>query len=248
MPRSDDTIEQIRVQRKGEPENVGLYLARKELEKIPFAGLAIEFVRGKNKDEKEAWFDNAVLDVLANHEVSLDKINEKLESENVKRVIASAVEEIFWGASTAKVRRFASVVASVIEFDKSDQELEDAIAFIRALDELTEDDMKVLKHLYCHQSHLVSERHAMTYNSFFQNNGMVNMLMDARELGLQMDDFFSRCSRLTGYGLALELNTKHGTMGNLDDFAFRLTLLGKRLIEMLRSAGEEIQVTKRKPQ
>ena len=92
MPKSDDVIEQIRNQRQETPENPGVYLARKELEKIPFAGLAIEFVRGKDKQEKEAWFDNAVLDVLKTHEVSLDKIEEKLKSENVLYVIAAAVE------------------------------------------------------------------------------------------------------------------------------------------------------------
>jgi menaquinone-dependent protoporphyrinogen IX oxidase len=83
MAKPDDRIEQVREPRKEDRENVGLYLARKELEKIPFAGLAIEFVRGKKKDDKEEWFDNAVLDVLATHEVSIDKINEKLKSENV---------------------------------------------------------------------------------------------------------------------------------------------------------------------
>jgi hypothetical protein len=34
-------------------------------------------------------------------------------------------------------------------------------------------------------------------------------------------------------------------MGNADDIPFRLTLLGKRLIEMLIIAGENMQVTRR---
>lgn len=245
MPKADDVIEQIRSQRKDEPENIAFKLARKELEKIPFASLAIESIRGKQNAEKEEWFDNAVLDVLKDHEVSIERIHEKLESENVLRVIATAVENMFWGTSKKKTERFAAVVANAIEFDKSDQELEDAALFIRALEELSEDDLRVLKHLYNHQSHRVNEQHAMPYNEFFQNEEMRKMLADARNLGMQMDEFYSRCSRLTGYGLALELSTKHGSMGDPNDFAYRMTLLGKRLMDMLARAGENMKVTRK---
>ena len=246
MAKSDDHIEQIREQRGQSAEAPSQFIARRGLEKIPIAGMAVEYVRDRARQEKQDWFDDAVLDVLSAHEVSIDQIKERLESENIKRVVAAAAEEIFWGASNEKVRRFAAVVANVIEVDKSSQELEDAKSFIRALDELSEDDLKVLKHLYNHQNHRVNEQHAMPYNEFFQNNEMREMLADARNLGMQMDEFYSRCNRLTGYGLAIELSTTHGTMGDPNDFAFRMTLLGKRLMEMLIRANENMQVTRQR--
>jgi hypothetical protein len=166
----------------------------------------------------------------------------------IDRLVLVTIERIFFGARARKVKRFAAIVTNAATNERSEQEYEDATSFIRALDELSEDDIKVLKHLYCHQSHIVSERHNMGYNDFFYNKSMENMLMDARNLGLQMDEFYSRCGRLTGYGLALELNNRSAAMGNPDDFCFRMTLLGKRLIEMLRAAGEPVQVTKRQPQ
>jgi hypothetical protein len=155
-----------------------------------------------------------------------------------------ATERTLWGANEKKRVRFAAIVAGTFAHATSDQQYEDGAYFIRALDELSEDDIKVLKHLYNHQQSLVTENHAMPYNSFFP--GMNTMLMDARNLGMQMDDFFARCSRLTGYGLALELSNKHATMGNPDDLAFRLTLLGKRLIELLIIGGESMHVTAKK--
>jgi len=42
-------------------------LTRKELDKIPFLGIALDRIRGKEKAEKEEWFDNSILDILGGH-------------------------------------------------------------------------------------------------------------------------------------------------------------------------------------
>lgn len=151
-------------------------------------------------------------------------------------MIAVSNERIFWGASENKVKRFASVVANAIEVDKTEQQLEDSTSFIRALDELSEDDLRVLHHLYRHQANLVLENHAMMPNSFIYNGLMTRMLRDVSYLRMQMDDFYARCERLSGYGLALPFDRVPLEM-NEGDRAFRMTLLGKRLIEILK-AGE----------
>jgi hypothetical protein len=242
MPKSDDPVEQLRAQRKGEPENVVEGLVKKGLEKIPFAGIAVAYLRGRAREEREEFFDNAVLDILKAHDTSIDEIKAKIESENVQQVIGVSVERIFWGASEKKVKRFAAVVANTIEYAEEEQNFEDAASFIRALDELSEDDLRVLKHLYNHQKSVVLENHAIDYNSVFRDDAMRHMLMDARNLGMQMDEFYARCNRLSGYGLALELNTRHGSMGDPNDLAFRMTLLGRRLVEILMRAGESTDV------
>ena len=236
VPRADDPIEQARAQHKREPENIVTGVVKKGLEKIPFAGIGIAYIRGRAKEEKEQIFDDTILDILKSHEISLDEIKKKLEEENVIRVITASAERIFWGASEKKVKRFAAVVANAIETEKSDQQLEDAALYIRALDELSEDDINVLKHLYKHQSRLVQENHAMDVNSFFHGGQMVNMLRDVGYLKMQMDDFYARCERLAGYGLALPLERRPLEM-LLDDRAFRMTLMGKRLVDILLPAG-----------
>jgi hypothetical protein len=233
----DDPIEQLRKQIKGEPENIAVAIAKHEVGKIPFIGYAINHIRGKEKAEKEAFFDNAVLDILKAHEVNIDTVLNKLESENMLRVISAAAERIFWGASTTKAKRFAAIVANTIEFGSGDNNFEDSVSFIRALDELSEADIKVLKHLYNHQKNLVIENHTINYNSFFQDQRMQDLIQSATQIGIQMDDFFARCARLSGYGLVLPLE-RDKLKVRLEEFAFRITLLGKRLVEMLL-AGEK---------
>jgi len=155
-----------------------------------------------------------------------------------------ATERIFWGASAKKVRRFAAVVSQELAGAPFYPNVEEAMAFIRALDELSEDDIRALKHLYNYQSRLVGEIDSANYNSFFQNNSMREMLDDAVNLGMSMGEFYAYCSRLSGYGLALRLDRTHGTVGNPDNIPFRLTLLGKRLIDILVSVAGETSTVK----
>jgi hypothetical protein len=161
-------------------------------------------------------------------------------------MVALAVERIFWGANEQKTKRFAAVVASTVAFGTKTQELEDAASYIHALDELSEDDIRVLKHLYNHQKNLVAENHSIQYNEFFQDGRMRKLLEGAAELGMQMDEFYARCGRLSGYGLVLPLERRPDTV-RTDQFAFRITLLGRRLVDMLVKVGKETtDVTKKK--
>lgn len=234
-----------------EPKNPAAELAVRGISWIPVIGKyiqkALDAIKGQEKEARLAFFQTTIVEQLEAHEVSIDDVIRRLDQPEFNRLVSVAVERMFFGANARKVKRFAAVVTNAATNERTEQQYEDAAYFIRALDELSEDDIKVLKHLYNHQSHLVNENHAMTYNEFFNDNGMQNMLLDARNLGMQMDEFFSRCSRLTGYGLALELNNRSAAMGNPEDFCFRLTLLGKRLIDMLITSGESIAVTQRRP-
>lgn len=245
MPRSDDQIEQARSQFVEKPvgsvsDNIK-GLAKKYTNKyLPVIGPAIEYFQSKEQKEKQEAFNDLVLDLLAAQgKTVIEEIIERIKSGESIQVVALAVERIFWGASEKKVRRFAAVVADELSRTPDSQKTEDAVFFIRALDELSEDDVRILKHLYNHQKSRVVEHQAMDYNSFFQNNEMRKMIEEAASLGVQMDEFYARCSRLSGYGLALPLDKSHGSMGNPDIFAFRMTLLGKRLVDILVNIGGE---------
>lgn len=245
MPKTDDPIEQARSHFIEAPvvsvsDNIK-GLAKKYTNKyLPIIGPAIEYFQSKEQKEKQEAFNELVLDLLAAQgKTIVEKVIERIRSGESIQVIALAVERIFWGASNKKMKRFAAVVADELSRDPDSQKTEDAVSFIRALDELSEDDIRVLKHLYVHQSHILRENHALTYNEFFNDDAMRNMLMDARNLGMQMDEFYARLHRLSGYGLALPLDKDHGSMGNPDDFAFRMTLLGRRLVDMLIKVGGE---------
>jgi hypothetical protein len=251
MAKWDDPIGQIKAGAEEPPKNPGTEVAGRMVSWIPVIGKTIEkalnAIRGQEKEARLQFLLTAIVEQLEVHEENIDDVLRRLDQAEFSRLMSVTIERIFFGANERKVKRFVAVIINAAINERTEQEYEDAVSFIRALDELSEDDIKVLKHLYSHQSHRVNEQHAMTYNEFFQGKEMVNMLADARNLGMQMDEFYSRLNRLTGYGLAIQLDKSHGSMGNPDDFAFRMTLLGKRLIDMLHKAGETIQVTKRTP-
>lgn len=239
MPKSDDPIEQARSKWVAGAEPFANSLTLEVFKKsFPILGSVFSFWKSAEQKQVLIEFNNWVLDFLKLLDQRTDNLPEQL-TPDLNRIAALAVERILWGASGKKAKRFAAIFASQVSTSGNVHALEDAAYFIRALDELSEDDIKVLKHLYNHQRQITAEGHALTYNEFFNNNGMKNMLLDARNLNMQMDEFYSRCYRLSGYGLALPLDKSHGSMGNPDEFAFRLTLLGRRLVDMLVKVGGE---------
>ena len=206
----------------------------------------LSFLKSRSDKEWLESFARQILDLLRSQGKEVDILKERISDERIQHMILVGFERSLWGANERKVRRFAAVVAgTATKEDLSDTDIENASSFIRALDELSENDLVCLKHLYNHQKDLVKENHNMGYNEFMVNRRMENMLMDARQLGLQMDEIYSRWNRLSGYGLALELNNRSAAMGNPDDHAFRMTLLGKKLLELLIPSGESTEVTKK---
>lgn len=246
MPKSDDPIEQARKQWVSGDEPFANALTQEAFKQgFPILGSVFSFWKSAEQKRVLIEFNNWILDCLKQLDQRVDNLPERM-TPDLNRIAALAVERILWGASSKKAKRFAAVFAHQFTEPGNEQALEDATYFIRALDELSEDDIRVLKHLYNHQRHITAEQHALTYNEYFNGNGMKNMLMDARNLGMQMDEFYSRLYRLSGYGLALPLDKAHGSMGDPNDFAFRLTLLGRRLIDMLVKGGEASDAKKPK--
>lgn len=253
MAKWDDPLGQIKAGAEKSPVNPGAEIAQRMVGWLPIIGGTIEkalnAIKGDEKDARLEFLTTAIVEQLDVHEGNIDEINRRLNEPEFNRLVSVAIERVFFGANETKAKRFAAVLTHAATNNRTKQEYEDAASFIRAIDELSEDDIKVLKHLYNHQKDMVQENHAMTYNEFFNGDGMKNMLLDATNLEMQRDEFYSRCHRLVGYGLALPLTTSHGSMGNPDDHAFRLTLLGKRLVDILvKTGGESTDVIQeRKP-
>jgi TPP-dependent 2-oxoacid decarboxylase len=80
-----------------------------------------------------------VLDFFKQLDKRVDNLPDQISPE-LNRIAALAVERILWGASTEKAKRFAAVFASQISSPDNKQALEDAAYFIRALDELSDEE------------------------------------------------------------------------------------------------------------
>ena len=177
--------------------------------------------------------ERQILEFCQGLNVRIDTVEEKLQSdERVQTLAAHIAERIAWGANEKKSRRFAAVFAATIANAETDGDYDTAESFIRALDELSENDILMLRHLYDHQGPLVREDLAMETRSFFEAGRMTNMLRNIGHLSMKRDDFYSSCQRLTGYGLAMPLEWRTDLM--VGEHAFRLTLMGKRLSDVLK--------------
>ncbi len=238
MPQIDDPIEQARRQWLSDVDPFANTLTSEVVKKgFPILGAALSLWQSREQRQVLLEFNNWVLDYLKQLDQRIDQLYERMTLGH-KRIAALAVERILWGAPESKAKRFAAVVAHELVFGKDAQELEDAASFIRALDELSEDDIRVLKHLYNHQKDVVLENYTIDYNTVVAAGRRIEKLLrDATNLGIQMDDFYARNARLSGYGLVLPL--ERNTNFNPSEYGFRITLQGKRLMEMLIKTGRE---------
>jgi hypothetical protein len=225
-----------------EPRDIPTEILVRGVGWIPYVGeqfkKAVDAIRGASEDSRLQFCQDAVIERLQVHEDDIDNILERLDEPELTRLIAVAVERIFFLANERKIKRFAAVIANAVTEERTEQELEDAASFIRALDELSEDDLRVLKVFYHYQKDYVSEGHAMPHAIFFEGNRMTTLQEGIRTLGMQIDDVDSRCNRLVGYGLLVSLERSQH-YGDINYHYFRMTLFGKRLMILLINEAEE---------
>lgn len=237
----DNPIAQITKGAEKEPRTPGDAIAVGMISWIPVIGekikKALDSIRGQDKDARLDFLLNAIVERLEIHETDIDVLK-RLDQPEFNRLLSVAIERIFFGANERKVKRFAAVITIAVTEEKTEQEYEDATSFIRAIDELSEDDLRVLKLFFHYQKDLVIENHAMPHAIFFEGNRMTTLQEGILNLGMQIDDVYSRCNRLVGYGLLLPLERTQN-QGDINIRYFRMTLLGKRLMLTLISAADE---------
>jgi hypothetical protein len=109
--------------------------------------------------------------------------------------------------------------------------LSEAAAYIRDLAQLAEADIAALRILHNIQRDLVSGPGMTTDpNPYTQRIKEVLEAVDRAEI--PRDEFYARCSRLSGFGLALEVMRNNGRMAP-GDHCFRVTKRATRLLELI---------------
>jgi hypothetical protein len=110
---------------------------------------------------------------------------------------------------------------------------DDLVGYIRDLSSLTEGDVQALRFLGDVFKNPIRQRPEMDDPNEFTLL-MGSYLRGIEAMGVHHDDFSSRCSRLTGFGLASEVERSPARMA-LKDHCFRPTRRGLRLIKLLAS-------------
>jgi hypothetical protein len=244
MPGIDDPYDQAKKQYE-ETSDANLKLILKLVGKFePITGVISILQEHFSKDAFKAKI-NTLLELLDGdlrslrkrvdkYDEKFDAISRKIESPEFAETLLVAINETVRTTNQNKVKRFALILGYTLTSDEESNSWDDAAAFIRAIAQLGDEDIRALKILHSEQSYLfpIDDDGYPDPNSFTE--GINEVLLAVDESGMSRDEFYSRCSRLNGFGLAIEVQRNDGRMA-LGDYCFRITGLGMRLIEMIKA-------------
>lgn len=233
MPKIDGPLEAISQQYENKRDRIfaKIWAVARELE--PFgilSALKVLFSEDATNARFEAFIRQLVLEV--NRLEDTDRFfSEKVESAEFKETIMAAMNETARTIDLEKIKRFALIVGSSLDSKRNTKSWDDAAVYIRDISQLGDGDIKALSVLYTVQRDLfVGKNVALDPNSYTEKNSEVLELV--HKSGMPRDEFYSRCARLNGFGLAIEVqrNESRVSPGNL---CFRLTTRGRDLISII---------------
>lgn len=164
----------------------------------------------------------------------IEALKEKINSPEFADSLILAADEAQRTQSERKIERLGAVLANAL-LSEDDEAVagDDLVGYIRDLSSLTEGDVQALRFLGDVFKNPIRQRPEMDDPNEFTLL-MGSYLRGIEAMGVHHDDFSSRCSRLTGFGLASEVERSPARMA-LKDHCFRPTRRGLRLIKLLAS-------------
>jgi hypothetical protein len=236
VTRIDDPIDQIEKQHEETPPNQTFEIMMAGLSVLPMVG-AINAIRqyasGNSMRERFESLIRETLEVVRILGRDIESLKDTTESPAFIQTLVVATERTIRTSNREKIKRFAAVLGYELVNGENELEWEDVEAFIRTLDEIGETDIKVLAYLYKFQSEFFKGDKLIDYNLIFSNMGQ--LLGNIEKTGLSKDEFYARCSKLSGYGLVLNVPRRKDVVPP-SDYSYRLTKLGKRLMMMLQAS------------
>lgn len=156
----------------------------------------------------------------------------KLDSPQFKEALFLSMEEASRTLNQRKVDRYASILAhSVAVPEQQIDSSMDLSTLIRDVAQLTDDDIRVLGLLRSVYAGVIAHQPNMHDPNAFTEK-MDELRHAITDSHLHPDDFRAICERLAGFGLATEVLRNSSRM-NLNDFCYRPTRRGMRLLELL---------------
>jgi hypothetical protein len=171
-------------------------------------------------------------------ERDVQRISLRLESPEFVETLVVAVNESIRTSDVRKIARFGSILGYSVAEQGNPRSSEDASAYIRDLAQLGEGDIEAMRILHSIQAPLFVGKVVSTDPNPY--TALITQVLTAvDQAGISRDDFYSRCSRLNGFGLAIEVMRNDRRMA-LGDHCFRLTKRGARLVEMISLTGDPV--------
>lgn len=235
MSGIDDPMEAVKQQYREQPDRVVDLILDVAGSLHPFAGVANairnHFSGNGAKDRTKALLE-VIEQCLREQDADLHRIRDRMESPEFVHSLIVAVTEAIRSPDPQQIVRFGAVLGHAVT---DGVDLSEAAAFVRDLAQLTEADLQAINILYKVQGPLVDAPVVTTdVNRYTESVNEVFAAVDAARI--PRDDFYARCSRLHGFGLALEVQRNEVRYGPADH-CFRLTKRAATLVRLLRGIG-----------
>jgi hypothetical protein len=202
----------------------------------PFAGVVAVFRQFSSQAETNARV-RALFDALEwyvhRHESKLEELTleKQLETASSKEAVVAAVTEALFSPDVNKIKRFGAILGHNLMGQSGRVEWESAAAYIRDLARLGDDDIRILRLLHNLQRGMFLGRD-QTPDQVQFGGTMERVLIDAEREGVSREDVYSRCARLNGFGLTLQMERPRGMIAV--QYVYRLTRHGKHLMDILQ--------------
>jgi len=200
-------------------------------------GVVADFLSRRRVDERMNVFFRSVREQLRESAVTAPKVHAEMSDPSAQETIITATVQTLRTPNKEKIQRFGKVVGSALNSEAPDWQR--ATEFVRDLEQLNDHDLAALRVLWGIQRGHEDGRGRMHTDANRYTGEWSRVVGRAgQKMGWHPDELYSRCARLSGFGLAIEVQPNPAHQGP-DDHCFRLTGKGVELLRMLQSKPDE---------
>jgi len=246
MPGIDDPIDAVKKQYLERPTGADVLMdvvtdvVAQLCLPVGMVKVLMNFVSKREAESKVELMLQAFEECLRDQGRRIEKFPNEMFSPEFIETMLVAAEKALRTANLEKIKRFGRVLGHEWISDGNARSYEDAADFIRILSELGEADIEVLSVIHAFQTDLVSDGASLSGLGLLYDGAMVGVRGGIAERGIESEEFFSRCSRLHGYGLLhrVRRGTFYDQSYEVEGFDVLLTRNGKKLMEILGNSPE----------
>lgn len=203
---------------------------------IALAKFSAQFYADSRKQARADAFQTGLRDGVNEAIKRLDTIERKVSGPDAEEAITTAIKVALQSARLDKARLAGRILGGTLAQDEP--RWNEAAEFIRALEDFTDDDVKALRIIWDVQKSAWQpvkagdQRREMSTDANSYTKEWKDILEAADRSAISRDDWYSRCARLSGFGLALQVQPNLAFQGP-DAVCYRLTGRAARLMQLL---------------
>jgi hypothetical protein len=246
MGKIDDPLDQTEFQHRDEGVARGLTillnfaapvvsLLSQEFGALATLGaFATQFTAQHRLDSRARALQEGLREAYGDLESRQESIEKKVVGPEAEEAITVAVRNALNSARLDKAHRFGRIIGATLAEDAPNWR--EAAEFIRTLEEFSDSDLEALRILWNNQRSayrvITNDRREMSTDANDFTGKWKDILEQASKQSITKDDWYSRCARLSGFGLTALVQSNAAHQGP-DAMCYRLTGRAVRLLKLL---------------